>query len=188
MLCTELTNLHLESVNWSSNRPQCLSWLMGRSVLGSHLGKSTHQEKGFLRPNIQQNPYYFTVLDSQPRWCPRQYAWTLRVYKHENKYKQPIFVYIIYTGRKEMFYKKALNTFYLWVYGVRHIAKDHSVKEETCCCHYPFWSAARYLLYMHREDSMYIPWPLLHQLWSTGWSRYIKWMRRTAGRICWFLI
>ena len=30
-------------------------------------------------------------------------------------------------GRKEMFY---LTTFYLWLYGVRHMVKDHSDSEK----------------------------------------------------------
>ena len=40
------------------------------------------------------------------------------------------------TRRKEMFYLMMhSNTFYLWLYGVRHMVQDHSVREETCCCH-----------------------------------------------------
>ena len=34
-------------------------------------------------------------------------------------------------GRKEMFlFNDALNTFYLWLYGVRHMVKDHSDSEK----------------------------------------------------------
>ena len=33
-------------------------------------------------------------------------------------------------GRKCL-YNDALNTFYLWLYGVGHMVKDHSVREET---------------------------------------------------------
>ena len=32
-------------------------------------------------------------------------------------------------GRKEMFYLNALNTFYLRLYGVGHMVKDHSDSE-----------------------------------------------------------
>ena len=33
-------------------------------------------------------------------------------------------------GRKEMFlFNDALKTFYLWLYGVRHMVKDHSDSE-----------------------------------------------------------
>ena len=36
-------------------------------------------------------------------------------------------IYYIYIGRKEMFlFNDALNTFYLRLYGVRHMVKDHS--------------------------------------------------------------
>ena len=53
----------------------------------------------------------------------------------------------------------ALNTFYLWLYSVRHTVKDHSDKEETCWhfMGYSFWSAARDLLNASsfRQDSTY---------------------------------
>ena len=49
------------------------------------------------------------------------------------------------------------------------------IGKENCCCHvmgYSFQLSARYLLCLlfHRQESMYVPRPLLHQLWSTGWN------------------
>ena len=42
-------------------------------------------------------------------------------------------------GRKEgnVLFNDALNTFYLWLYGIRHMVKDHSgiVGNETRCRH-----------------------------------------------------
>ena len=32
-------------------------------------------------------------------------------------------------------FNDALNTFYLRLYGIRHTIKDHSVRDETRCCH-----------------------------------------------------
>ena len=66
-------------------------------------------------------------------------------------------------GRKEMFYvlfNDALNIFYLRLYGVRHMVKDHSDSEKkTRCRHigYSFRLTARILLYApsHRQDSTY---------------------------------
>ena len=64
-------------------------------------------------------------------------------------------------GRKEgnVLFKDALNTFYLQLYGVRHMVKDHSDSEETHCRHmgYSFQFAARVLLYAssHRQDDTY---------------------------------
>ena len=66
-------------------------------------------------------------------------------------------------GRKEgnILFNDALNTFYLRLYGVRHIVKDHSdsEREETRCCHmgYSFRLGARVLLYAssHRQDDTY---------------------------------
>ena len=61
--------------------------------------------------------------------------------------------------RKEgnVLFNDALNTFYLRLFGVRHMVKDHSDNEETCCRHigYSFRLTARVLLYApsHRQDS-----------------------------------
>ena len=40
--------------------------------------------------------------------------------------------YVIFsqTERKEMFYLTTLNTFYLRLYGIRHMVKDHSDSEK----------------------------------------------------------
>ena len=57
-------------------------------------------------------------------------------------------------------FNDALNTFYIPLYGVRHMVKDHSdSKRGTRCCHigYSFRLAARVLLYApsHRQDNTY---------------------------------
>ena len=55
----------------------------------------------------------------------------------------------------------ALNSFYLRLYGVRHMVKDHSATEETRsrCRHmgYSFRLTAKVLLYApsHKQDSTY---------------------------------
>ena len=54
-------------------------------------------------------------------------------------------------------FNDALNTFYLRLYGVAHMVKDHSVREETRCRQmgYSFRLTARVLLYApsHRQDN-----------------------------------
>ena len=66
-----------------------------------------------------------------------------------------------FQGRKEgnVLFNDALNTFYLRLYGVRHMVKDHSVRREETCCHmgYSFRITARVLLYAssHRQDNTY---------------------------------
>ena len=58
-------------------------------------------------------------------------------------------------------FNDALNTFYLRLYGVTHMVKDHSdsEREETRCHHmgYSFRLAARVLLYAssHIQDNTY---------------------------------
>ena len=37
-------------------------------------------------------------------------------------------------------FNDTLNTFYFQLYGIRHRVKDHSVREETHCCHYMGYS------------------------------------------------
>ena len=46
-------------------------------------------------------------------------------------------------------FNNILNTYYLLIYGIRYMVKDHSAKEETHCHHYYFWLAARVHIYMH---------------------------------------
>ena len=56
-------------------------------------------------------------------------------------------------------FNDALDTFYLRLHGIRHMLKDHSAREETCCCHigYYFRLAAKVLLYAssHTQDNTY---------------------------------
>ena len=67
------------------------------------------------------------------------------------------------TRRKEgnALFNNAFNTFYLRLYGIGHMVKDHSdrEREETLCYHmvYSFRLAARVLLYAssHRLDNTY---------------------------------
>ena len=59
-----------------------------------------------------------------------------------------------------MFYLTTHSTFYLWLYGIRHIVKDHSDSERGNCSHhmgYSFRLAARVLLdaLSHRQDNTY---------------------------------
>ena len=71
------------------------------------------------------------------------------------------------TGRKEgnVLFNNALNTFYLWLYGVRHMVKDHSDSEKG-----NLLSPHRLLFPISSKCSFRctIPQPLLHQSWSTG--------------------
>ena len=59
------------------------------------------------------------------------------------------------TGRKEenILFNEVLGTFYLWLYGVRHIVKDHSSSERVeTCCHTNRTSPFHYqqgIFYMH---------------------------------------
>ena len=86
-------------------------------------------------------------------------------------------------GRKEgnVLFNDALNTFYLRLYGVRHMVKDHSDSEgeETRCRNmgYSFRLAGRVLLYApsHRQDSTY------HGLCYTGCGALAGMRNRSMG-------
>ena len=71
--------------------------------------------------------------------------------------------------RKEgnILFNDALNTFYLRLYGVRHMVKDHSDSERG-----NLLPPHRLLFPISSKGSFIciIPQPLLYQLWSTGWK------------------
>ena len=66
---------------------------------------------------------------------------------------------LLYRKEANVLFNDTLNTFYLRLYGVRHMVKDHSiVRKETRCRHigYSFRLTARVLLYSpsHRQDNI----------------------------------
>ena len=72
---------------------------------------------------------------------------------------------------RNVLFNDALNTFYLQLYGVRHMVKDHSDSDKGN----PLLPH-RLLLSINSKGSFIctipdrITRPLLHQLWSTGWN------------------
>ena len=61
---------------------------------------------------------------------------------------------------RSVLFNDALNTFYLRLYGVRHMVKDHSDSEKGNPCRhigYSYRLTARVLLYApsHRQDNTY---------------------------------
>ena len=86
--------------------------------------------------------------------------------------------YLMHSRERErernVLFKDALNTFYLWLYGVKHMVKDHSDSEKGN----PL-PPHRLLLSINSKGSfictipqtgLHIPQPLLHQLWRSGWN------------------
>ena len=78
----------------------------------------------------------------------------------------------LWIGRKErnVLFSDALNTIYLRLYGVGHMVKDHSDSEtgNPLPPHgilFPISSKGSI-----PQTGLHIPWPLVHQLWSTGWG------------------
>ena len=76
-------------------------------------------------------------------------------------------------GMKDMLYLTLLSTHFIYGYMVN----DYFLSERNSHCNhymgYSFRLAARYLLYApsHRQDSIIIPQPLLHQSWNTYGTR-----------------
>ena len=88
---------------------------------------------------------------------------------------------------RNVLFNDALNTFYLRLYGVRHMVKDHSDSEKG-----NLLSPHRLLLSINSKGSFictipqtgyHIPWPLLHQSWSTGWNEKFTQRRYNANHL-----
>ena len=79
-------------------------------------------------------------------------------------------------GRKEgnVLFNDALNTFYLRLYGVGHMVKDHSDSERgnPLPPHGLLFliNSKGYFICIVPQTGYHIPRPLLHQSWSTGWN------------------
>ena len=80
------------------------------------------------------------------------------------------------TGRKEgnVLFNDPLNTFYLRLYGVRHMVKDHSDSEKgnPLTPHgllFPISSKGSFICTIP-QTGYHIPQLLLYQSWSTGWK------------------
>ena len=73
---------------------------------------------------------------------------------------------LTYSGRKEgnVLFNNTLNTFYLRLYGVIHMVKDHSDSEKGNTL------PPHGLLFLISSKGSFIPRSLLHQSWSTGWN------------------
>ena len=79
-------------------------------------------------------------------------------------------------GRKEGndLFNDALNTFYLRLYGVRHMVNDHSDSEKGNPLQphrllFTIKSKGSFICPFH-QTGYHIPQPLIHQSWSTGWN------------------
>ena len=68
----------------------------------------------------------------------------------------------------------SLNTFYLRLYGVGHMVKNHSDSERgnPLLPHEILFqiSSKGSFICIIPQTGLHIPQPLLHQLWSTGWN------------------
>ena len=86
------------------------------------------------------------------------------------------FVSYKWLGRKEgnVLFNDALNTFYLRLYGIRHMVKDHTDSERgnPLPPHgllFPINTKGSFICTIP-QTGLHIPRPLLHQSWSTGWN------------------
>ena len=81
-----------------------------------------------------------------------------------------------FSGKEgNVLFNDALNRFYLRLYGVRHMVKDHSDSERgnPLLPHgllFPISSKGSFICIVP-QTGYHIPQPLLHQSWSTGWNK-----------------
>ena len=67
-----------------------------------------------------------------------------------------------------VWFNNALRAFYLWLYGVGHMVKAHSDSKSGNPLQ--LISSKGSFICTIPQTGQYIPQPLLHQSWSTGWS------------------
>ena len=76
--------------------------------------------------------------------------------------------------RKEgnVLFNDTLNTFYLQLYGIRHMVEDHSDSEKGNLLppHFTFNRKGSFICTIP-QTVQHIPQPLLHQSWSTAWNK-----------------
>ena len=82
-------------------------------------------------------------------------------------------VIVMKEGRSVLF-NDTLNTFYLQLYGIIRMVKDHSDSERgnLLTPHgllFPINSKGSFICTIP-QTGLHIPRPLLHQSWSTGWN------------------
>ena len=75
---------------------------------------------------------------------------------------------------RNVLFNDALNTFYLLLYGVRHMVKDHSDSEKRNPLPpqrllFPINSKGSFICTIP-QTGLHIPRPSLRQSWSTGWN------------------
>ena len=78
-----------------------------------------------------------------------------------------------YRTEGTVLFNDALNTFYLRLYGVRHMIEDHSDSDRgnPLPPHMLLFPINSKVFYMHHPTGrINIPLSLLHQSWSTGWN------------------
>ena len=113
---------------------------------------------------------YINVFDcifqrSEESWDERTWDFVQCLQTHSfSKFKHS-------EGRRKCWFNDALNTFYLRLYGVRHMVKDHSESESGNLPQhgllFPINSKSSFICIIP-QTGLHIPRPLLHQLWSTG--------------------
>ena len=97
-----------------------------------------------------------------------------RELNHDTEFN--VFSVLLKSLRKEgnVLFNDALNTFYLRLYGVRHMVKDHTDSERgnPLPPHgllFPISSKGSFICPIP-QTGLHISRPLSHQLWSTGWN------------------
>ena len=95
---------------------------------------------------------------------------------HERTLLPRSYISLLAINRKEgnVLFNDTLNTFYLRLYGVRHMVKDHSDSERgnPLPPHGLLFSSNSKGSFICTipQTGWHIPRPLLHQSWSTGWN------------------
>ena len=79
-----------------------------------------------------------------------------------------MFHWMVCYGRKVMFYLTMHSTHFMFGYMASDIVKNHSDSERTISV--ATWATLSDFICTIPQTGYHIPWPLLHQSWSTGWN------------------
>ena len=96
----------------------------------------------------------------------------LVVYLHRTGQHLVVAIWSILIYQGNVIFNDKFNTFYLRLYGVRHMVKDHSARGNPCPPHgLLFLSNSKgSFICTIPQTGYHIPQPFLHQSWSTGWN------------------
>ena len=156
--------------DWSGSRRECSGWWLVEPAARGLLPRQ-HRDGAAVVTE-------WSRLHDGGHWRKLRYRsrntqrWHLGGHVIVPKRKRYTRLITIKERKGNILFNDALSTFYLWLYGVRHMVKDHSDSEKgnPVPPHgllFPINSKGSFICTIP-QTGLHIPQPFLHQSWSTG--------------------